>query len=103
MIELKAAVEIAKNTASDVFGSDNPRDILLEGVDKDREAGLWIITISFIRNQSSPQRPLLWRETVTAIEESIPREVRVFKRVVIDIQSGEMLKIDDYGSLEAAE
>ena len=95
MIDLKEAVTVAKRSVADVFASDDVRDILLEGVEHNTTSGNWEIMVSFLRTQASPK--------YAGAHSAIPREVRVFKTVHIDMANGEMIRIVDVPSVIAAE
>ena len=104
MIDLKEAVTVAKRSVAEVFAADDVRDVLLEGVDRNAASGNWEITVSFLRTQARPE-PL----NVTGMPSNankviaLPREVRVFKTVHVDMAKGEMIRIVDVPSVIAAE
>lgn len=53
-IEVKEAVQIAKDTLHTVFSSEEPYSIRLEEVVLDNYSD-WIITLSYLRNAVSPE------------------------------------------------
>lgn len=102
MISINDAIAKAKEHLVEAFADEDVRDVLLEGVDKDTSLGVWIVTLSFLRKQliaasGSPLQP------VASLGQGSWRDVRAFKCVYVDLTTGEMTKIIDYGSLEAAE
>ena len=48
-MEIKEAVEVAKEFALDLFKDEGIRDPRLEEVDHDEGLGLWHVTVSFLR------------------------------------------------------
>ncbi|MGB7432418.1 MAG: hypothetical protein WA921_08130 [Ahrensia sp.] len=102
MLSVQDAISKAKQHVRDTFEAEGMRDVLLEGVELDRKHGTWNITISFIRRQS---RPDLGTSIVGTLDKLSSREieVRVFKVVWVDKNSGEMVRISDAESAIAAE
>ncbi len=103
MIDLKEAVTVAKRSVAEVFASDDVRDLLLEGVDRNTASGNWEITVSFLRKQSRPKPGGIGTVMSPKILDAVPGEARVFKTVHVDMANGEMIRIVDVASVIAAE
>jgi hypothetical protein len=80
MIDVKAAVKGAMGYVADLFKDQGAQSFLLEEVEFDERANSWLVTVSFVRQNSHPNRTLL--------QLAMPGFERVFKTVVLDADNG---------------
>lgn len=86
-MEVKQAVQTAKEYIIDLFGDEAITGVGLEEVDLDMESNNWKITIGFYR-------PLSHRGTLTTVFGK-QHEARSYKVVSIDKQSGRVSAVTD--------
>jgi hypothetical protein len=86
MVEVKKAVRIALEYASDLFSSEPVIDPRLEEVSLSDDEKLWTVTISFIR--PTPKSP----NHQTIIDALKPPE-REYKSITVDSQTGKVLSM----------
>lgn len=87
VIEVKEAVQIAKDNLELVFESENPRAVRLEEVILDDNSN-WIITLSYVASST-----LLEEATPLSILGSALNNKRVFKIVKISKKDGSIKSI----------
>jgi hypothetical protein len=94
MLDIKQAVAKGKTYVSELFVGEGATDFLLEEVDISSDKKLWLITVSFLRNEKVPAKPKL-KGTIdfSDILEFNAGERRLFKTAVVDSDNGDLIKI----------
>ncbi len=87
-MDVKQAVQIAKQYVSEIFESESTANVGLEEVVYEDESGTWKITIGF-------SRPWHRRNPQTAAEKLASPFERSYKVVQVDDQSGKVESLKD--------
>jgi hypothetical protein len=104
MLDIKQAVAKAKLHVSDLFTSEGASDFLLEEIDMSADKKLWIITVSFLREEKEPAKGG-HKSSINPNLLNLPwvnGEQRLFKMAVVDSSNGELVRIVDRTSSLAA-
>lgn len=81
-MDVKKAVEIAKDSIKDIFASEEIFNVGLEEVEFDDHSGLWKVTIGFSRPWDAPTNAL------AAIRQQVSPPKRSYKVVTINDRTG---------------
>lgn len=93
MIHVRAAVDAATRYASDLFGVETLRDLLLEEVEQSPDGKDWLITLGFSVPEAVPPSPLEQLQQVYKAVGVLPplsRMTRKYKLFQIDGETGDV-------------
>lgn len=92
MLSIKEAVARGKQYAQEVFASEGVSDFQLEEIDfQDGSPNVWLVTVSFLRNQvaeGGASQALGLTPALMALRSS-----RSFKTIFIDADTGKFLRV----------
>jgi hypothetical protein len=86
-MDVKQAVEMAKNHIKDLFENEGISNLGLEEVDFDDQTSVWYVTIGFSRPWDKPA------EGLVALAQKLATPVRSYKVVRIDDISGKVRSV----------
>lgn len=82
MIDVKQAVQISRNYLSELYQSDEIRDLSLEEVELTEDNRFWLVTLTFTQQMMQPLNPI---EAMTG-----PKYARFLKEIRIDAETGQV-------------
>lgn len=91
-VSVKQAVTTAKQTLSELYEDDPPKNLALEEVElvSEKDKALWAITLGFFRQRSLTSNSLM--ESMMIGRQQV--ENRVYKTLLIDAETGEFVRMD---------
>ncbi len=89
MIDVKEAVKIARNFATEIYQDEEVSNIGLEEVNFDEETKQWAVTIGFDTNRKKVSRPNKPLSIIGNLNNEVSEEpIRAYKVIRLDAEKG---------------
>ena len=96
MLDMKMAVQKAKDYVIDVYSTEKIQGLLLEEVEFDEQSNTWFVTYSFYIENNEPEEPI--RSTsasaIMAFTNSYPKQYKhMYKILIINASDGSLVSM----------